>query len=58
MKKSFIVSAILITVYYLVRQLLGREEEEISEAPRKKHLTNAFSKAKQHAVTATENAAI
>ena len=59
MKKSFIVSAILIVVYYLVRQLLGREEEEdtIPAAPRQKHLTNAFSRAKQHAV-ATEEAAI
>lgn len=59
MKRSVIVSAILIAVYYLVRQLLGREDEEtIASAPRQKHLTNAFSKAKQHAVAATEDVAM
>lgn len=55
MKRSLLVSAILIGVYYLVRQFLGKEEgETITAPPRKKHLTNAFSKAKEHALIATE----
>lgn len=55
MKRSVLISAILIAVYYLVRQLLGKEEPEtITAPPRKKHITNAFSKAKEHALAATE----
>jgi len=53
MKRSVLISAIAIGVYYLLKQILGKEEN--TAQPRKKHLTNAFSKAKKHAVnTATE----
>jgi hypothetical protein len=49
MKRSLLLSAIAIGVYYLVRQLLGKEE--ITPEPPKKHLTNAFAKAKQKVVS-------
>jgi hypothetical protein len=59
MKRNLLVSALLIGVYYLLRQLLGKEEQEtITAPPRKKHLTNAFSKAKEHAVAASEGMAV
>ncbi|MCW3108306.1 MAG: hypothetical protein JWQ09_2812 [Segetibacter sp.] len=48
MKRSVLITAIAIGVYYLLREILGKEENAI--APPKKHLTNAFSKAKEHAV--------
>lgn len=51
MKRSFIITAIALGVYYLVREILGKEEETTVVA-RKKHLTTAFSKAKDHAVKA------
>ncbi len=54
MKRSLLISAIAIGVYYLLRQILENEENATAQ-PRKKHVTNAFSKAKEHAVnTATE----
>jgi hypothetical protein len=55
MKRSLILSAVAIGAYYLIRQLMGKEEAEtITAAPRKKHLTNAFSAAKERAVAAIE----
>jgi hypothetical protein len=51
MKKSFFISAIAIGVYYLIKYL-GKEEESLSTTPRQKHLTNVFSKAKEHALAA------
>jgi hypothetical protein len=52
MKRSLIISAVAIGAYYLVRQFMGRSQEEMDtmSAPRQKHITNAFSKAKEHAV--------
>lgn len=52
MKRSLMISAIAIGAYYLIRQFLGKEEaqETMNAAPRQKHLTNAFSKAKEHAI--------
>jgi len=54
MKRSFLLSAIAIGVYYLLRQFLRKEEEVIPTAPRKKHLTNAFSRAKEHSMSVVE----
>jgi uncharacterized protein YdaU (DUF1376 family) len=51
MKRTFLFSALAIGVYYLLRQLLSKEEQPIA-TPRKKHLTTAFSKAKARAVNA------
>ena len=52
MKKSVLFSAIAIGLYYLVRELLAKEETK--PEPPKKHLTNAFSKAKARVVEANE----
>jgi len=48
MKRSIIISAIAVGIWYLVKEILGRQERTTLEPP-KKHLTNAFAKAKEHA---------
>ena len=53
MKRSLLISAIAIAAYYLIRQLLGNNDEG-TVAPPRKHLTDAFARAKEHAVAATE----
>ena len=52
MKRSLIISAVAIGAYYLIRQFLGKEKAPLE--PPKKHLTNAFSKAKARVVEANE----
>ena len=54
MKRSFLLTAIAIGAYYLLRQFLQKEEEEIPTAPRKKHITNAFARAKEHSMTVVD----
>ena len=49
MKRSLIISAIALGIWYLVKEILGTEEQATPEVP-KKHLTNAFAKAKEHAI--------
>lgn len=51
MKRSVLISAIAIGLYYLLREILRTEGNET--APRTKHLTNIFSKAKEYAVSPT-----
>ena len=48
MKRSVLVTAIAIGVYYLLREILRTEERTVT--PGRGHLTNAFSKAKEYAI--------
>jgi hypothetical protein len=48
MKKGFLITAIAVGLYYLLREILGKEERTV--APPQKHLTNVFSRAKEHAM--------
>lgn len=52
MKRSVLISAIAIGIYYLLREILATPEN--TQMPGRKHLTNAFSKAKEHAMNAAE----
>jgi len=54
MKRSLIISALAIGAYYVIRQFMGKNETQtpMNVAPRQKHLTNAFSAAKEHALAA------
>jgi hypothetical protein len=48
MKRSLLLSAIAIGLYYFFREFLSKNEDKLT--PPTKHLTNAFANAKEHAV--------
>lgn len=54
MKKSALISAFAITAFFLLREFFKKEGETAAvPEPRKKHLTNAFSKAKEQATASS-----
>jgi len=53
MKRSLLITAFFVGAYYLIKELLSSNAAVVAE-PRKKHVTKAFSKAKEHALRTAE----
>jgi hypothetical protein len=49
MKRNVLLTALIAVIYYVVREITGKKKKA-APAPRRNHLTTAFSKAKAHAV--------